>query len=151
VDMTKEFREAQNEFEKFFIEYFTQDNLATAFPIYHVIKDKKKFWGVDTDYTDDWAYNCDDQECDNWSDEGDYHGEKELCDKCYKIGFVEQTVEHGMFLLRSEAEEHLKLNHYHYSDKAIVYTKHAWRSPRFASLINKIKEELSRPIKEVVE
>ncbi len=127
--------------KQFFIEYFTQDNLCTAFPIYHVIKDKKKFWGVDPQYTEDCFYNCYDEECKNFCEEGEPSGTEEICNQCYEVCWVEQTVEHGMFLLRSEAEQHLKSNHYHYSDKAIVYTKHAWRSPRFAELIEMLEQE----------
>jgi hypothetical protein len=48
--------------------------------------------------------------------------------------------ESGMFLTESDAENHLKANHYHYGSGAHTYVKHAWRAPQmnnfFKSLFN---------------
>lgn len=60
------------------------------------------------------------------------------CISVYSI--KEAEVFKGMFLLRSEAEQHLKLNHYHYHSKATVWCSHAWRAPmteRFLEIFNK--------------
>lgn len=35
----------------------------------------------------------------------------------------------NMFLTEKEAKEHLRINHYHYSENAHTYVEHAWRSP----------------------
>lgn len=43
----------------------------------------------------------------------------------------------NMFLLQSEAEAHLKANHYHYSSEAIIYCNHAWRAPKQEAVITK--------------
>lgn len=41
--------------------------------------------------------------------------------------------ESGMFLTESDAEAHLKSNHYHYGQGAHTYVKHAWRAPQMDS------------------
>jgi hypothetical protein len=41
--------------------------------------------------------------------------------------------ESGMFLTESDAESHLKKNHYHYGQGAHTYVKHAWRAPQMDS------------------
>ena len=38
-------------------------------------------------------------------------------------------VERGMFLTETDAKEHLRRNHYHYSPDAHTYVKHSWRAP----------------------
>ena len=40
-----------------------------------------------------------------------------------------------LFLTKEEAKKHLKLNHYHYSEKAHTYAMTAWRAPKVERLI----------------
>ena len=44
--------------------------------------------------------------------------------------------ENTMFLTQKDAEDHLKANHYHYSDDAHTYAMTAWRSNRVEKLID---------------
>lgn len=44
-----------------------------------------------------------------------------------------------MFLLKSEAENHLKNNRHHYSGEAFVFCNHAWRSPVQEKAFNDMK------------
>ncbi|MHA1676483.1 MAG: hypothetical protein ACTSU6_04825 [Candidatus Njordarchaeales archaeon] len=48
--------------------------------------------------------------------------------------------ESGMFLTETDAKDHLKSNHYHYSSDAHTYIKHSWRAPElkefFAAMFN---------------
>lgn len=60
---------------------------------------------------------------------------------CYILGQKKCYTEKNMFLLKSEAEDHLKANHYHYSNKAHVYCKHAWRAPRQDKFFESLREE----------
>lgn len=46
----------------------------------------------------------------------------------YVSEFEEHPVENGFFLTHKAAQEHLKENDYHYSDKAHTYAHTAWRS-----------------------
>ena len=70
-------------------------------------------------------------------------------DKHYQVtGYREEEyiVQNTMFLTLREAQEHIKRNYYHYSDKVHPYAMTAWRSPQVDKLIkilNKInpKEE----------
>ncbi|HCL03099.1 MAG TPA: hypothetical protein DHW61_11950 [Lachnoclostridium phytofermentans] len=47
---------------------------------------------------------------------------------------IPKIYENTMFLTQREAEEHLKANHYHYSDDAHTYAMTAWRSPEVEKL-----------------
>ncbi|PFR93571.1 hypothetical protein, partial [Priestia megaterium] len=44
-------------------------------------------------------------------------------------------VPNTMFLVKEEAKNHLKTNHYHYSSKAHTYAMTAWRSPQVEKLL----------------
>lgn len=46
----------------------------------------------------------------------------------YVYEYEEYPVDFGMFLTHEAAIQHLKLNDYHYSDKAHTYAQTAWRS-----------------------
>lgn len=47
-----------------------------------------------------------------------------------------------IFFTEKAAKEHLKVNHYHYSDKARIYVDHAWRNPE-AEKIHKVLAALA--------
>ena len=54
------------------------------------------------------------------------------------VGYVneEYIVQDTMFLTLREAQEHIKRNYYHYSDKVHPYAMTAWRSPQVSKLID---------------
>lgn len=54
------------------------------------------------------------------------------------VGYREEEyiVQNTMFLTLREAQEHIKRNYYHYSDKAHPYAMTAWRSPQVSKLID---------------
>lgn len=64
----------------------------------------------------------------------------------YDIDMVEVTLEECIsrdataFLTKKSAEEHLRLNAYHYHKEARAYALSAWRNPVYERLINIIKE-----------
>lgn len=45
-----------------------------------------------------------------------------------------------MFLTQIDAENHLRANHYHYSEDAHTYAMTAWRDPRMDKLIEILQE-----------
>lgn len=47
-----------------------------------------------------------------------------------------------MFLTKAEAQQHIKLNHYHYTSKVHTYAMTAWRSPKVERLL-KILEDFN--------
>lgn len=56
----------------------------------------------------------------------------------YKI--VDKIYENTMFLTQIDAENHLRANHYHYSDDAHTYAMTAWRNPRMETLVKLLQE-----------
>lgn len=56
----------------------------------------------------------------------------------YKI--VPKIYENTMFLTQIDAENHLRANHYHYSEDAHTYAMTAWRDPRMDKLVNILQE-----------
>lgn len=48
----------------------------------------------------------------------------------------EYIVPDTMFLTKAEAKNHIKLNHYHYTDKVHTYAMTAWRAPNVERLLN---------------
>ena len=63
---------------------------------------------------------------------------KEHCDE--DVSLIPVREEHiihpnTMFLTKTEAKRHIKLNHYHYSSKAHTYAMTAWRAPKVERLL----------------
>lgn len=155
--------------QEFIKEYFEQDNCGTAYPIYFVIRDMDwqasyhfedgdRFVFIYDTHThstgngleelfreiqkDDEIQFPEDFDFD-WLDEDSI----EEIDKAngghgFMAVYSEKRhwKESNMFLLKSEADEHLKANHYHYSKEAHVYCKHAWRAPKTEAFLNSLKE-----------
>jgi hypothetical protein len=48
--------------------------------------------------------------------------------------------ENTMFLTKSEAKQHIKSNHYHYTDEAHTYAMTAWRAPKVERLLKILSE-----------
>ena len=127
----------------FLAQMTSQDNRATAFPYFYVIR------------TANWIVSCDGYA--NSGDDGNGvrevyvnkdDGEDELTpaewEKIPEDGVSETGCEKDMydcltlqrvweekclFLTEVDAERHLRLNAYHYSKDAHTYVKHAWRAP----------------------
>ena len=53
------------------------------------------------------------------------------------VPMKEKHITHNntMFLTKAEAQEHIKVNHYHYSSKAHTYAMTAWRAPKVKKLM----------------
>lgn len=141
-------------FNKFINEYFTQDNLSTAYPIYFVIKDTKwvssyhfneseRFIAINDDHqtiaiADSLKKLFDEikkhfEEYDNpLPENSDYtfieEGYNSFLNGINVFGEVNIWEHKNMFLLSSEAHNHLKRNKHHYSSLAHVYCLHSWRS-----------------------
>jgi hypothetical protein len=49
-----------------------------------------------------------------------------------------ETLQKNMFLTHKAAQEHLRANHYHYSQYVQTYLDHAWRNPEFEKLLEAI-------------
>ena len=156
----------------FIEEYYSQDNLGTAYPIYftirdikwipsyfatqgdrfiivydgeafdtaesltklfHQIKNNEIFNDLNLEFPEDFYFEyCGQFEIDSFVEKNEY-----------VTGIFAQTKEYenkNMFLLSSEAHEHLKANHYHYSKDAFVYCEHAWRAPRQEKFFEELKE-----------
>lgn len=128
----------------------TQDCRSTAFPFFYVIKDYKNEFILDeSDF-------CGESVPYFMNDEGrfltfeEYNKERlefdepqltedefENLDNIY-IGYFREVsfiVENTLFLTETDAENHLKQNHYHYSPKAHTYVMHAWRAPELKNFI----------------
>lgn len=151
----------------FIKEYFEQDNFGTAYPIYFVIRDLE--WVSSYHRTEGdrfvFVFDTDVVETANTLTalfkkikadvyykfpkdfDFEYCGEFEIdsfleCNEQATGIFAEKKkyVNKNMFLLKSEAEQHLKVNHYHYSEDAFVYCKHAWRTPRQEKFFSELKK-----------
>ncbi|MBY0011484.1 hypothetical protein [Paenibacillus typhae] len=48
--------------------------------------------------------------------------------------------ENTMFLTKAEAKQHIKSNHYHYTDEAHTYAMTAWRAPKVERLLKILSE-----------
>jgi hypothetical protein len=149
-------------------EYFEQDNFGTAYPIYFTIRDIK--WEASYHFGDGDRYLCvydydefeaketlpellkslrDSEYLFTFPDDFDFDSRSdwqlsELSDLNGGLldiySQVRREVDKGMFLLKSEAEKHLKSNSHHYSKDAYVYCHHAWRAPGLKNLLESLSK-----------
>lgn len=125
---------------KFLTEMRQQDNRATAFPIYYVIRTEVEEPAPEDncDYTK-WYWS--DRSWDSWNeiekdieenyDKDDWFDAKKRAHReAHQYGVRKRWDERNMFLTESEAQRHLEANHYHYSHNAHTYVHHAWRAPQ---------------------
>ena len=121
---------------KFLNQMASQDRRATADIFYYVIRDKIQ-------------YQSDPENCDEkryYQDDETYNSKYDLAKELFRMGCEKEEVERKlrnaheygisyrwenkqMFLTETDAKDHLRLNHYHYSPDAYVYICHAWRAP----------------------
>lgn len=153
--------------KEFIKEYFKQDNCGTAYPIYFVIRDV--VWVAGHHYCDADRYIAvyDTDIIAEASSETELAQElindpnNDFLPKDFDVNFpdwdsVSEIVNEyasfavfgekkewkniGMFLLKREAEKHLRVNYYHYTKEAHVYCEHAWRAPDTEKFLNNLKE-----------
>lgn len=121
----------------------TQDNLATAHPIFCVY-DWEKI-PTDSDYSDNYFWCQDEGEYtddevkqilrdnnieftdDNWEDKA-----KE--DSWNKVYYLEKKVFINCFFTRKAAQRFIDQNHYHYSEKVHIYVNCLWRNPEMQGI-----------------
>ena len=136
-------------------EMTTQDPRATRMPHMFQIRDWKKVydWGLNGDTRiwvgdyqeeietlDDFKeyleshgieYN-ESQLTELWNDDRDFGLPDWIEENCHDLrecSYSMEPVYLNHFLTAKSAEEHLKLNYYHYHKDADVYLNHAWRNP----------------------
>lgn len=155
----------------FIKEYYEQDNCCTEYPIYFVIRDVEWVASYWPEEGDRFSYVHDGEivetadslssllkklkkisENENTGLEWDSSISLDLPSSFDADWFTDKNGGHifsekrtwvnkNMFLLKSEAEQHLKANQHHYSKDAHVYCLHAWRAPRQAAFFKSLKPE----------
>ena len=129
----------------------TQDNRATALPIYYQIEDEEEI-PTSPDYADGWHwfYDCDTYSTEDAKEylignvsEEDLDGDGSLEEKLENFGFekvyyLTKKVYKRMFLTEESAKLHLKQNRYHYGPKARTYVFHAWRNSELKSFLEAV-------------
>lgn len=131
-------------------EYATQNTRGTAYPIYFSIRQTKRF-NVDQNYSGDtcWLIGDDYNGYDtkeeaieaikDYIEEDDYKNidftDAYEVDKflennnAHEVDYQNVEVFSGAFLTAKACDQHIKANHYHYSDDACSYGEHGWRNP----------------------
>lgn len=133
-----------------FVQYNVKDDgCEEEFSIDNFLQKHCKAYGIDTEQitkNEEWSELIQEVEdgCDMKTQVEtlcNYFNEKFECD--YRVYEVElRPVYKGCFLTEQDAEEHLKLNDYHYHKKADTWCAPAWRSSTMNKL-NKLFEELN--------
>jgi hypothetical protein len=141
----------------------TQDNRGTTIPICFLLQDveekrafdKGEFVLFSDDFGEIWRGKDEDdiikqisavreQDLNFEESEAEFNNkiaeiEEEVRDEvegnCYEMNH--EFVTKGIFLTEAAANNHLKLNKHHYSDKARIYVGHFWRDPEM-ELVYKI-------------
>jgi hypothetical protein len=139
----------------------TQDNRATALPIIFLLQDVEERRAFDSgefvlfpDDCEEWRGESEDdivsqileykkediEECeiDNYDKAVDdllNEIKEEVEGNCYQMNY--EFVTKRIFLTEQAANNHLKSNAHHYSDKARIFVDHCWRDPEM-ELVYKI-------------
>lgn len=130
--------------KEFLKEMATQDPRATAFPYYYVIRDFKRVvvpegCGGDEYYrfsSDDYDFiSVDEYEKLTQEEKEDIGIENEDELEITYMKYEEYTIPNCVFLTEKDAEEHLKRNHYHYTETAHTYVECAWRCNDFEEFL----------------
>ena len=137
--------------KNFLQEMASQDNRLTATPFYYVIRSAiyvasyhsgegdRDTYVNNEDSEDTLIVNSGENAIDNFREQykdyeefnkmDDEEIETHLEDNYTMYSETKTWEERNMFLTEKDAERHLRLNHYHYSQDAHTYIKHAWRAP----------------------
>lgn len=149
--------------KEFITKMNTQDNRGTCSPFYYTIRDFEYVSSYhegegdrvtivyDTEqYAGDTAIQAFDYFVEHGHAE-DFEGDRE---DVYEIKEYLENLEHcsgifwenkkevfkGVFFTETDAKEHLRLNHYHYSIQAHTYVDHAWRAPELKKFFECVGE-----------
>lgn len=117
-------------------EVATQDNRCTSKPYFFQIREDHRIHGMDTGYADGWAWvDRDDPECSYESGDEDMPDELKEADEFddqvgtfVKTYWKKSQTYKGAFLRESSVKDHIRLNHYHYSNP-VDYLQGAFRNP----------------------
>jgi len=144
---------------KFLTAMSTQDNRATAFPIYYVIRtaewmvtDEGYGYGDNSDSGDRQRIRYVNNDChEDVITEEEYdklpedlteeqRASEDLFDQMTQEDYTRHCEariwrEKGLFLTETDAKEHLRLNAYHYSKDAHTYVHHVWRAPELEGFL----------------
>lgn len=126
--------------ENFLSKMRNQDNRCTAAPYFYVIRTEVKDWAP-LDNCDEVKYYWQDHTYDSIADvkksckENGFSKEEtqNALREVQEFGIKYRWEHRGMFLTETDAKEHLRLNHYHYSHNAHTYVDHAWRAPELSA------------------
>ena len=111
------------------------DNRITAWPRFWAVRDEKLvsvvcrkcdqrlYWEVDREH-----YSCDD--CGIQGDASHPEFQREV------IWVIERV-----FLTERDANNHLKANHYHYTEQAHIWVGHFWRAPETVAILDYVAEK----------
>ena len=144
----------------------TQDNRATAWPFYYIIRTSD--WRVTEDgyggdggdegsdsktvyvYEDNPECQISQEEYDKLPDteEGVDHDDDDCkgCKEDYReVHLARIWREEGLFLTETDAKGHLERNSYHYSKDAHTYVKHVWRAPELEEFLRALFRKYDVP------
>lgn len=124
------------------IEYIKEEILPDINEIYTDSEHPEGVYSIlDYDFGDLDIAIDDERETYDLDDLGEWLSEKTGEDYCFRTYEEKSKIyENTMFLTQKDAEEHLKANHYHYSEDAHTYAMTAWRDPRMEQLIKILRE-----------
>jgi len=131
---------------KFLKQMSTQKNRGTAFPYFFTIRtsrwaatvegsqEKDEYYSEDNEEMD--PKNILEDECENDELSADPEENKDGKEKwAMKVPVTKAWENKGIFLTETDAKDHLRLNHYHYSKDAHTYVDHAWRAPELEAFL----------------
>jgi hypothetical protein len=142
--------DSKNVITNFLSKMASQDNRATAAPYFYVIRTKvKRYVPDETGDDSDFVISGDVYESENDARAKlKEYGEtperiKKLLSEGKQYDYKMDWENKGMFLTETDAEKHLKANHYHYSSDAHTYIDHAWRAPELEQFFKALFTEFN--------
>ena len=126
--------------KKLQLEMNTQDTTGTADPRFWVIKGSERV--IDNENPDELVLQVDGSTVTSTTQEVNEFLANNGYDDVMIVGISIRPFMYPntMFLTEKEAREHLKRNHYHYSEDAHTYCMVAWRSPEVEKLWKILRE-----------
>jgi len=125
---------------EFLTEMATQDRVATADVFYYTIQTRVlRETSKDNASVVKLFYN--DEEYDDKDDIKMHVSPDEYFEDFIEYRyFCKEWNSRGMFLTKSDAENHLEANRHHYSSDAHVFVSHAWRAPKLKQFFEDLFE-----------
>lgn len=128
--------------KEFLTKMSTQDNRATEFPYFYVIRDRifreapmNACDEIRFRYEENYYFSRDEIVEDLASYGLEENQLKRELSRIREVGIKFDWKASGMFLTESDAENHLKANQHHYSSEAHTYIEHAWRAPELKEFL----------------